>query len=482
FLLVISIFCSVAEDPSISGFVRSHIATRATGEDKSDIMLLENKLDLELKKRARYASFTASAEIIDRHINSGEDEDSLEVSLEELYMDISYESIDLRIGRQVVVWGKADGLFITDIVTPKDLRLFLMPEFEDMRLPVPMAKIDYYIAGLTLEAVIMPKFYPSITAEKGDWVFGGSNTGIEVPKTKPSANTENFEYGIRLSGFLLDTDYSILFLNTYSDLPVLRFREAEPSGDMKEIFRGLESFGISLPQYREPEFFYPDITVSGFTFSKPVSSFIIRGEAAVYKNDVFASVRPLPELTPDEDSLASVAEAIADSSGIPLFQAYSVVQDSIESLYKAAEKETGGELDSVPSGSVKKDYIHYMIGADYSGFNDYMVSMQFIQRVILDFSEKEGLLGGMGKPLRQYDNTLTFLIEGTYFQEKLKASMMNLYSLSTDDYILRPSIEYNISDAFWLYSGYDLIEGKKDTFFGQFDGNDNFYLKFKYSF
>ena len=55
----------------------------------------------------------------------------LELGLRETYLDIYFDSIDLRVGKQQIIWGKADGVFITDIVSPKDLREFLLPDFDE---------------------------------------------------------------------------------------------------------------------------------------------------------------------------------------------------------------------------------------------------------------------------------------------------------------------------------------------------------------
>ena len=39
----------------------------------------------------------------------------------------------LSLGKQQVVWGKADGVFITDIVSPLNLTEFLLPDFDEIR-------------------------------------------------------------------------------------------------------------------------------------------------------------------------------------------------------------------------------------------------------------------------------------------------------------------------------------------------------------
>ena len=54
------------------------------------------------------------------------------------------EKLDLKIGNQVVVWGKSDTIRITDVINPLDNRRPAMVDIEEMRLPTAMVKLDYY--------------------------------------------------------------------------------------------------------------------------------------------------------------------------------------------------------------------------------------------------------------------------------------------------------------------------------------------------
>lgn len=52
--------------------------------------------------------------------------------------------LDLKIGRQIVVWGKSDSLRVTDVINPLDNRELGLVDIEDLRLPVLMTRLDYY--------------------------------------------------------------------------------------------------------------------------------------------------------------------------------------------------------------------------------------------------------------------------------------------------------------------------------------------------
>ncbi|MGD8956988.1 MAG: RNA polymerase-associated protein rapA [Chromatiaceae bacterium] len=65
--------------------------------------------------------------------------------LRELYMDTNVGDWDLRLGKQQVVWGTADGIKLLDIVNPTDYRELNQNAFEDSRIPVWMINAERYI-------------------------------------------------------------------------------------------------------------------------------------------------------------------------------------------------------------------------------------------------------------------------------------------------------------------------------------------------
>ncbi|RLA60483.1 MAG: hypothetical protein DRQ78_09470, partial [Epsilonproteobacteria bacterium] len=58
--------------------------------------------------------------------------------LRELYIDTSFGDWDFRIGKQQVVWGKADGVKFLDIINPTDFREWGQNTMEDSRIPLWM--------------------------------------------------------------------------------------------------------------------------------------------------------------------------------------------------------------------------------------------------------------------------------------------------------------------------------------------------------
>lgn len=84
-----------------------------------------------------------------------------EVELFDAYIEGSIsDNFDMKLGRQVVVWGRSDTIRVTDILNPLDNRRPGMVDIEDLRLPVTMAKFDYFIGDwrITPIAILEQRF------------------------------------------------------------------------------------------------------------------------------------------------------------------------------------------------------------------------------------------------------------------------------------------------------------------------------------
>ncbi|VAW47550.1 hypothetical protein MNBD_GAMMA04-1494 [hydrothermal vent metagenome] len=105
--------------------------------------------------------------------------DSLNTYEMELEMGEGYfhgslsENLDIKIGRQIVVWGKSDSIRVNDVMNPLDNRELGMVDIEDLRLPVLMTRLDYFYQDWQLsvlaqhehrdpkEAAINSEYFPS---------------------------------------------------------------------------------------------------------------------------------------------------------------------------------------------------------------------------------------------------------------------------------------------------------------------------------
>ena len=90
------------------------------------------------------------------------------VSLKEAYVEYVRNRFDFRLGRQIVSWGRADGVQITDIVSPKDYSELVGQEYEDSRLPVDALKLRFFDMNYTIEGIWIPAASFSLYPENED--------------------------------------------------------------------------------------------------------------------------------------------------------------------------------------------------------------------------------------------------------------------------------------------------------------------------
>ena len=80
-----------------------------------------------------------------KYLDDIEDDYRTQLMIDDAYIQGRLsDNIDIKIGRQIVVWGKSDSIRVTDVINPLDNRHLGMTDIEDLRLSVGMIKLDYY--------------------------------------------------------------------------------------------------------------------------------------------------------------------------------------------------------------------------------------------------------------------------------------------------------------------------------------------------
>lgn len=121
---------------------------------------------------------------------------------------------------------------------------------------------------------------------------------------------------------------------------------------------------------------------------------------------------------------------------------------------------------TVPDGLIEKNYVHYLVGADWitRGIN---FSVQFIQEVILDYD------ADIAKD--ETTNTMTFLVNDSYYNDKLTVDFFADVGLINEDALIRPRVIYELYNGLNLTVDANIFTGTKGQF-GQFDKNDMAYF------
>lgn len=231
-----------AQDLSLNGFIRAYYFSSTRNLDKeTDIFGTSFQPRVSLKFNPGFALYAEARLIAERPW------DDVNSSLREGYGDIYLDSLDLRIGKQIVKWGRADGVNPTDNLTPWNYTL-LFSDDNELRNGISAFKANYYHEKITVTAIWIPLFEPNNTPIPPQF---------EITKKEPSKTIGNSEYAFKIDSTGGLFDWSLSYFDGFDLMPDLALNS-----------------GIALR--------YPRIRVIGGDFASTIDKFGIRGEAAYF--------------------------------------------------------------------------------------------------------------------------------------------------------------------------------------------------------
>lgn len=247
-LFNLSIPALFSSDLSFNGYVRNYMGV-LTNEDL-DFAIVQNTFDLKMEYSIGNAAF-----FVNPWVNYNKD-NSLDTGLREAYLDIYLDQADFRIGLQQVTWGKSDGVFITDVVSPKNLQEFLLPDFEEIRIGVNALKTDYYMRNSTIELIWVPTFTANIMPG-ADSIWNVNNLDFSDSEDSVEIQLENSEFFGRYSLMTSFVDIELMGAYMWDDEPTI----------------------TSMAPF---ELEHNRLVMGGGSFSSVIGGFIFRGEGAFY--------------------------------------------------------------------------------------------------------------------------------------------------------------------------------------------------------
>lgn len=170
--------------------------------------------------------------------------------LREFYVKKSFAHMDIKIGRQINIWGRADKINPTGNLSIKDSTR-LMTEDEDQRLGLFATQVSFNFDTYNLAALWIPEWrFPKYPVKPV--------SGVSVSELRP-VGSEN-QFAIKLDNSGGDIDWSLSYFDGFNKVPDLKIVSVSP------VFQlGLD---------------YGRIQTLGSDFAKSVGGFGLRGEIA----------------------------------------------------------------------------------------------------------------------------------------------------------------------------------------------------------
>ncbi len=201
-----------------------------------------------------------------------------DLALRENYLDVNAGDWDFRLGRQHVVWGEMVGLFFADVVSARNLREFILPEFEAMRIPQWAARAEYFKDDFHAELLWIPvasydqigkpgaEFYPFQPNPPGGSVY--------LQEKRPRASLDHMNYGLRVSKLTGGLDISAFYYSSMDNQPTF-YRTVGAAPTFPFIYEAR----------------HDRINQFGGTLAKDFGSVVLKGEAVYTAGRKFTVLR-----------------------------------------------------------------------------------------------------------------------------------------------------------------------------------------------
>lgn len=275
---------ATAAGPEIFGFVQSELAYNYA----SPTHWQKFKNTLELGSRGSWgggARWYASARVTldpvfafeDFYPEQVQDNRQWEGMIREFYVDIPRGNWDFRLGRQHVIWGEMAALFFADVVSARDLREFVLTDFDMLRIPQWAARAEYFKGNFHAEALYIPYMtYDEIGAPGDDYFpfvpppVPGFQTLVRDDR-RPGDELSNSGYGLRANYLKNGWDGSVFYYTAMGLTPAFG-REVRATAPLPTLF--------FRPEYTR------EYQVGG-TVAKDFGRAVFKAEAVYVQNRLF---------------------------------------------------------------------------------------------------------------------------------------------------------------------------------------------------
>ena len=176
----------------------------------------------------------------------------LKWEVREGYAETSLGSLDIRAGRQIIVWGRADKVNPTDVWSSRDYKL-LVTDDEDQRLGASAVQLTWNSGIYHLIGIWQPEWRTPV------YPVPPLAPGFSVQSLDPRGATD--QLGLKLDHSGEGVDWSISYAHTLDSTP-----------DLSILSSGVNGTLLGLK--------FQSVDTVGGDFSVPVGEYGLRGEIA----------------------------------------------------------------------------------------------------------------------------------------------------------------------------------------------------------
>jgi len=349
------------------------------------------------------------------------------LDLRESYVNAYFGPVDIRLGKQIVVWGRADAFNPTSNLTPVDFRI-RSPMEDDRRVGNIGARMFINLLPVRIEAVWMPLYEPTVYPD-----IQMDNYVYFVEPTYPSLSVLKGTGAARVHLELPSFEASVSYLYGEALLPGIALSQLIAPGDDPNTPGVLEPGAVYLSRTSYNHH------VIGADFSTAIGDlFGLRGEAAmrVPVNQTakpWAAKRDLQWIVGIDKEFGDVM-IIAQYLGRYTF-----------------------------NWEAKRDVNEDAGGTDALCCVDYDTAFAQVDAVLFNTNQM------IFSQLHRLQSLASLRVEWKTLHEKLSISALGMVNFNTQEWMLMPKIGYQITGGLSAYLGGEIFQGPEGTLMGAID-------------
>ena len=234
-----------AENFSLHGFLQANYDFRLTGQQPpnsqgGDLLFGEERFQLRLGYSNEKVRLFTRTDFFYDHVDNRPSIESREA-----YAEGSVGSSDLRAGRQILIWGVGDYIFINDIFAKDWGAFFSGRPIEYLRVPQNAVKLDWGTTAVSAEIVAIPFFQEDKFPPPTDFVQFDPFSGVARTTQEPSVGLQNTEFAARVYGTTWGFDTALYLYRGFFHMPALEANQPSMPTIVTETFPRLAVYGAS---------------------------------------------------------------------------------------------------------------------------------------------------------------------------------------------------------------------------------------------
>ena len=202
-----------AQTYELRGSLREWVKVFSNGPNEIDLSETRIKLEL-LSTLGEYTAFSSRFYYAYDGVKK-----TGEWNLQEAYMDYYSNFVDIRFGKQIIAWGKADEINPTDILNPQNLAN-IAEDKSIRKIGLLSIKTDWKFYDFILEGIWKPEFQSiQLPALNSRWAFFSLPGITELPSPSyPDNKLKNTEWAFKLYRTVSLFDFSISYFDGWDNI------------------------------------------------------------------------------------------------------------------------------------------------------------------------------------------------------------------------------------------------------------------------